>query len=539
MLGRLAKMLISSPGGAAPWLPNRGNPFLYTLHLHGVPDPLDPNPIWEHEYAGGGSIQDVASGRNDRRLRVALDAHRHMGSRRDKESQRLVADPRVYSDVLVRIPINAWRAARYDDRLLIMVDELARMHGEDFQDHLQDERRPRYLVVPEETLAADEVLCQFGMGVFLPDAEDRLVGKAKLLIGKEERDLPPWPLYEMGSGAKQLIDRPVGLYRGQRYLLFGSDHSQGLIRFPAGLGDYQGYAALDLASGLPTVELADGSAVEVKVAGDRQSGEFTCALRPKGGGDESGFVVLVRHKGLPRPSTPVAPVADSGHTIVLGRRSGGPSLSLVALALPSIDGIASSGVTGWRLTLNADGSASESAAGGVILMGKAGEGAIYLKRPGEKDFRPIPLPASRFDCGKGCAPLDFLRTSVTDYLALMRLPVPVPLPLSKEARETGVVLGGRPDPEEAGIALTQLNQPGSLLGREGSLNHLVSRRFVRATPADQGLRVELLSSSYPAYILDHDLRLRATLGYGGGEGLVRSGEHLHIGLYILRYDLGH
>ncbi|MBU0500862.1 MAG: hypothetical protein KJ558_14370 [Gammaproteobacteria bacterium] len=538
MLGRLAKMLISSSGGIAPWLPDNGNPFLISLRLRGVADPLDPNPLWEHEYAGGATIQDLASGRNDRRLRAALDAHRHMGSRRDEESRRLVADPRVHTDVLLRIPVASWRAARYDDRLLIMADELARMHGEDFQDHLLDGRRPRYFLVPEEGLAADEVVCQFGMGVFLPDAEDRLVGEVRFLLGEREEELSPWQVYEMGAGPKHLANRPVGLYRGQRYLLLGKDVFQGTVPFPQGFDAYPDYVAIDLASGLPTIEFAEGSALETRVEGDRQSGEFICTLRPRGGEGCQGLGILIRRKGAITPPTSMSSAAEAGHTIVLGRSTGGPRLRLTALALPSIDGIASSGVTGWRLALNPDGTPSEAASGGAVLMGKAGDTGLYLRRLGELEYRPLSLPAQGVDCGKGCAPFDLMQATVPDYLALLLLPAPVPYLLPRAVQEAGVVLGGRPDDTEAGIALTLLNQPGSLLGREGVLNNLVSRRFVKLIQTGEGLRIELLSSSYPAYLLDREYRLRATLGFGVGSGLLQPGEHLQVGLYVLRYEAG-
>ncbi|OGT89924.1 MAG: hypothetical protein A2286_06370 [Gammaproteobacteria bacterium RIFOXYA12_FULL_61_12] len=535
MLGRLAKLLISSPGGASPWLPAGGNPFLYTLHLRGVADPLDPNPLWEHEYAGGATIQDVASGRNDRRLRTALDAHRHMGSRRDAESRRLVADPRVYTDVLLRIPQSAWRAARYDDRLLIMADELARMHGEDFQNHLLDGRRARYLVVPEDRLPADEVICQFGMGVFLPDAEDRQVGEARFLLGESEEELPPWQSYEMGGDSKHLVSRPAGVYRDQHYLLLGHDLFQGTILFPRSLGGYQGYVAIDLASGRPALEFSDGAALETRVEGDRQMGEFICTLRPRDCEETQGFGILIRRKAAATPPSP-APSAAAGHTIVLGRSTGGPCLRLTALALPTLDGIASSGVTGWRLALNPDGTPSEMASGGAVLTGKAGDKGIYLRRPGEAEYRPMPLPAQGIDCGKGCAPLELMPSTVSGYLALLLLPAPVPYLLPKAVQETGVVLGGQPNGDEAGIALNLLNQLGSLLGCEGMLNNLVSRRFVKVIQTGEGLRIELLSSSYPAYLLDREYHLRGTLGFGAGSGLLHPGEHLQIGLYVLRYE---
>jgi len=47
--------------------------------------------------------------------------------------------------------------------------------------------------------------------------------------------------------------------------------------------------------------------------------------------------------------------------------------------------------------------------------------------------------------------------------------------------------------------------------------------------------VELLSANYPAYILDADYHVTSTMQHGDVVELC-PGDHLHIGLYILRYD---
>nr|MDQ2696853.1 hypothetical protein [Pseudomonadota bacterium] len=147
----------------AAWLKDPPGPHLYAFVLAGVQDPLDPDPLWEHRYSGAPDICDKATGRPERRLREALDAHRQRRPELDQRG-RLVEALYVYTDVVASIPRRVWRNAikAGGARLAMLANNLAVRHAEDFKADLPAGRMPRYVLRPADALADDEVGFAFG-----------------------------------------------------------------------------------------------------------------------------------------------------------------------------------------------------------------------------------------------------------------------------------------------------------------------------------------------------------------------------------------
>ncbi|MBU0498714.1 MAG: hypothetical protein KJ558_15495 [Gammaproteobacteria bacterium] len=529
LFDKLAGGLVS--GGKRGWLDGSGNPFIHTLHLKGVTDPLDPSPLWSSEFGGGAAICEAATGRGDRRLREALDAHRFVGSLED-EFGRVREDRRVFTDVLIRVPDSAWQGARFNHSVRIMQDDLTRRHEEDFQDHLLDARAPRYVILPEATLADDEVLCQFGLGVFLPDAEDRPIGEVQVCICDRSEPLPPWWNYDIGTGVRERVERPAALYRGQKYLLISNSPWQGAIQSPLWPAEASGYAVLHCDNGRYSAEWARCEPVTAAIEGNGQSGRFK-AIFTAGAEARQRLTLAVELKAAALAATP----EGADRTLIFTGEVIGPRLSLTALALPRISANAAAGLTGWTLRLNRDGTLDETASGGVFIQGKTGDDGLYWGRPGERRPARIKPSTQRLDWRPGVDPLEIIRSFQADYLCLLKLPKPHAYPLPPVSDGSGVVIGVNPAGDEVGIPLRALSQPHSLDGREqGVLNDLVSRRFARLTPVEAGLKVELLSANHPIHVLDRNYHHKETLKNHSDSLLLRPGEHLQLALYILRYD---
>lgn len=535
MLNKVAKRIASPGGTQGPWLPIRDNPYLHNLLLKGVSDPLDPHALWEHQYGGGQNIQESITGRSDRRLYLALSAHRVEVSRRDEETGRLLPDPRAHTDVLIRIPLWAWRAARFNDRIPIMTDELSRLHWEAFQNQLHGNRLPRYLVIAEERLADDEVLFQFGLGVFIPNPDDPLIGDVGTYQEGSRAPLSPWQSYEVTTGRKELKARPAGIYLNQKYLLFSNNHLEGTFPFPGGFGPAEGFMVIDLDGASPAVECSPGLTLSATLEPEGETGNSFCHIQGTGALEGQSLDLFLERR-LPRPASRTGTPHQGTIVYIPETTTAGVRLSLAALALPRIDPALIAGLSAWRLRFDPDGTLSEHASGGIEIMGQTGKEELWVKTPGQPDYRSIRLPANKIDCGRGWPTLTLHRSPLPGFLAYLSLPKAIPLSLSIDA-ENGAVLGSQPDPGEIGVALTFLDQPGSLVGRdEGVLNSLVSRRFVKVRPHIDGLRIELLSKKYSAYVLDHAFNIRTVLQLGAGEVLMRPGEYLQLSLYLLRFD---
>jgi len=537
LINRIVKGLTRSRSGTEPWLAQPTNPFLFTLHLTGVDDPMDGDQLWEHEFGGGVEIREVFSDRKDLRLRAALDAHRQVAPRSDPAHGGLVEDHRVFTDVLIRIPRSSWRRHHIvtSGRIPVLLDRLARLHREEFGGQLLGDRTPRYQVAPEDGLGEGEVLCQFGLGVFIPDGNDRLRGEASVCMDAQEQPLPDWEGYQTEAALPTRVRRPSAIYRGQHYLLLAGDPRFSAIRSPLWPQGLAGYALVNLTGDTPELEPEVGS---VRGAGAQRDEGGAWVCRFAGPNPRASTLLEVKL----RLDTPATEGVGLRGRPGLGVPPPIPYLLLTGIALPQVEHV--SRLVQWSLRLDAGGFPAAGGEG-ATLLGKRGMHGVQLLRPGSIQPHSVFLPSPPLEIGPGCTPLRIDPLALDGYLGLLRLerPVEYRLPPPKAG---GLVIGRAPGSEAAGeaeIRLNLLEQQGSMLWEDGStrsvLNDLVSARFARLIPEEEGVRVTQLSERAQLHILDSDLRPLRSVDPGSHDAvLLSSGQHLLLGLYLFRFQLG-
>ena len=213
-----------------PWLRNDGSERLFTLRLKQVENPLDPDALWEDEYGGGSSMIESISKSSTRRLKVALDAHRRLTPQK-QEFDFAVENMQVFSDVVVWLPSTLWHHSSREggERLFMLSEKLKYRHRTDFGDALYQQKPPCYAIMPLDSLAADEVMFQFGKGVFLPDSNAQQTATIKVLqTGKAPIALANWIFFE----ESQEIERPSALYSQQHFLLVAASHQEAALQSP-------------------------------------------------------------------------------------------------------------------------------------------------------------------------------------------------------------------------------------------------------------------------------------------------------------------
>ncbi|MGH6855720.1 MAG: hypothetical protein ACREDN_09910 [Aestuariivirga sp.] len=85
--------------------------------------------------------------------------------------------------------------------------------------------------MPADDLPIDEVFCQFGMAVFIPDRSDLRLAQLNLQLGDEESELPmpEWIFFDNGREVR----RPAAWYEGQHSFVVAAE--RGLCCMPAPL----------------------------------------------------------------------------------------------------------------------------------------------------------------------------------------------------------------------------------------------------------------------------------------------------------------
>ncbi|MGF1528222.1 MAG: hypothetical protein ACFCBW_15695 [Candidatus Competibacterales bacterium] len=157
-------------------------------------------------------------------LREALTRHPHTpATRRHKE--------RLFCHVILRLP----RQAVVDDERFHggvqrreLIEDLCALHGQELGDYLPPGLTPRYRVVGDPTLPADQVQFVFGHAIYLPAPQEPVAleialgpsagGEAGPADGEAD-GAPPLPT----EGPNRDTPTPgPGLYRHQRLALLGS-----------------------------------------------------------------------------------------------------------------------------------------------------------------------------------------------------------------------------------------------------------------------------------------------------------------------------
>lgn len=161
---------------------------LFTFKLKEVDEPLNPMPLWDYRHGGGNHHIEVES-EKPMGLMEVLNAHRCRQMERDRRGF-LTETFKVFTDVVMWVSPAIWEQEIQfgGPRLELLADNLSKLHHEDFGDELAWERDPSYVIMPGAGLDKEEVVFQFGLGVFVPGENDRLTARLTM----KRKDKTPW-----------------------------------------------------------------------------------------------------------------------------------------------------------------------------------------------------------------------------------------------------------------------------------------------------------------------------------------------------------
>jgi hypothetical protein len=541
---------------APPWLGD--NEKLFALKWKQANLSLDPQVLWDARYGGGG--------RDSGGLREALDRHRCLRFENDERGW-LKETRKVFTDVILWIPPAIWRqeiqvgAARIER----LVDNLAKHHEEDFGDDLAFDRRPAYAVMPnpDPDSPEDELVFQFGLGVFVPLPTDRRVERVELKI----QDRTPWralPDFTFWKGGKP-TRRPMALYENQQFLLLGASledaaiqappaendrqvwfsHNRGSAWFNLGLGERDGCFGDDRC-------VSDGRFVHRDPETGGREFLFRDALR---GPEEAGENLMIRFVPVKeaedgaadgpsalrhslRPGGNVIHSLRQGLTIVPGMIR--HRLSVSAIALPRAEGIA--GLESWTLWFRPSGDPAnedESPEGFAGFSATSAEKRLRCRMPGQTDFGEVPPPPATLAAENGLS-FEIAPSPIPEmHHGILGLPVPRFHPVGENP-----FLIGRNVPE-SDFRLDILAQPGSLAwapgrGRVGAtLGDIgLSGEHFRVRLEGDRLAVKMTRGRLPVHVLDRAIALEETLmPFQEKEALLSPGQYLLVGCYMLGFDV--
>ena len=540
---------------ATPWLGD--NEKLFTLKWEQANLSLDPQVLWDARYGGG---------RESGGLRGALDNHRFICVETD-ERGRLKDTFKVFTDVILWIPAAMWRqeiqvgAARIER----LVDNLAKHHEEDFGDDLAFDRTPAYAVMPNPNPNSpeNELVFQFGLGVFVPLPTDRRVERVELKI----QDRTPWlplPDFTFWKGGKP-TRRPMALYENQQFLLLGASledaaiqappaendrkawfsHNRGSAWFNLGLGERDGCFGDDRC-------VSDGTFVHRDPETGGREFLFRDALRGSGEAGENLMIRFVPVKEAAddpadgpsalrhslRPGGNVIHSLRQGLTIVPGMIR--HRLSVAAIALPRAEGI--TGLESWTLWFRPSGdpaSEDEPQTGLAGFSAHSAEKRLRCRMPGQTDFGEVPPPPATLAAENGLS-FEIAPSPIPEmHHGILGLPAPRFHPVGENP-----FLIGRNVPE-SDFRLDMLAQPGSLTwapgrGRAGTtLGDIgLSGEHVRVRLEGDRLAVKMTRGRLPVHVLNDAIALEQTLmPFQEKEALLSPGQYLLVGCYVLGFDL--
>lgn len=535
------------------WLGLRGSAYLFTLRLQGVDDPLGADAIWDATYGGQAGIKAQVNGKEQTAcLHDALRDHPFLMYKPDPNiPARETDDPRTFSEVVIWIPAKHWKNEEKQSgyQFQKMVSRLRYNHQRDFKNLLYPERGVRYCIMPDPSLKPDEVVCQFGLSVFIPSADDEPHSNLSLRKGGKGYPLPDWIFFEQGKR----ITRPFGLYPDQQYLQLGYEREHSCLTPPTWLEQQQGFLQLRVldATGDDRQQYAD----DEYITNDGQpqyghGGRLVCHYHAVGTPEDCLTLEVIPHSSIAdriREAGGSASAVLRGLTIGRGSRrtANGDSycLLLAGLVLPKLD-IAGT-ITSWQLHFDHRGKlleTQEAAQGyGLRFSAQIHAANIEWQRSDMPRAERLQTPVE-LDCQGTPFSLQPAPVAVEQY-ALLKLPSVLPLPLDDQPCTLGRPDGKDPSNKERHIPLDLLDKAGTLLDAHGkdfgrSLNYLgFSARHIGLTVRDGVLQVRQLSSS-PTYVLDQNSKLRDTLD-ADQEVNLQVGEQLLVGSYWLYFDRQH
>lgn len=286
---------------------------VFTLALQGVEDPFDVDPLWDKKYGGQPGIVEQMSGDTEFRLQAAIDGCRDVKFARDDAGRFREQSP-VFTDIVVWIAAKRWNtdAMHGGRRIEALATNLAALHVRKFGRSVPAHRKPIYTVMPDEALADDAVMFQFGFGVFVPTSWDVLEGSVKLQLGDKGQpsELPAWSFWRDGAQLR----RPAGYYRGQNSLLISADNSTP-VRSPVWLKHGKGYISVNLNTADSERVFTDPEHIVVAKASEpsKTGGTYRCVLKPSSAGGANLTLVL---KPLAEPKVNAWPDEEAPKTRV-------------------------------------------------------------------------------------------------------------------------------------------------------------------------------------------------------------------------------
>ena len=284
---------------------------VFTLALQGVEDPFDVDPLWDKKYGGQPGIVEQMSGDTEFRLQAAIDGCRDVKFARDDAGRFREQSP-VFTDIVVWIAAKRWNtdAMHGGRRIEALATNLAALHVRKFGRSVPAHRKPIYTVMPDEALADDAVMFQFGFGVFVPTSWDVLEGSVKLQLGDKGQpsELPAWSFWRDGAQLR----RPAGYYRGQNSLLISADNSTP-VRSPVWLKHGKGYISVNLNTADSERVFTDPEHIVVAKASEpsKTGGTYRCVLKPSSAGGANLTLVL---KPLAEPKVNAWPEEETPKT---------------------------------------------------------------------------------------------------------------------------------------------------------------------------------------------------------------------------------
>lgn len=284
---------------------------VFTLSLMGVADPFDADPLWDRRYGGVSEIYEEKSEDKDFRLQAALDGCRDVKFMRD-DAGRFREHTPVFTDVVVWVSGKQWRAdsQRGGRKIEALANNLTKLHHKMFRRSLPEGREPIYTVMPDDKLQDSEIVVQFGFGVYVPNADDHLLGNVYLKRKKDDKDgteFAEWSFWKDGKETR----RPVGIWEGQGALLVTPDQTSP-VRAPLWFGGETPGGNISINLGAAEDERVYPSeadvSVEETISPKTDSDPFCWVLKDKSApAAESTLVIEVKFIEAPKTSRAETP----------------------------------------------------------------------------------------------------------------------------------------------------------------------------------------------------------------------------------------
>jgi|GEM_PF-2741310 len=493
---------------APTWL-HHPSPLLYNLMLDNVADVLDADALWQY----GGNVQSQDKPRQAG-LRKALQDHPTGIGRKINGNVFNSITYKVFSDVAVWISEELWHEQDLsgNDALFVMADKLLYLHADDFKGLLYQNREPHYSIMPMASLARDQILCQFGLGVFIPGPDDHQTGELRIHTSKKQsHSLPEWWFYEKADEhlPVQKIARPAGFYEKQYSLLIGNGLDNAAIHSPVWFEQEPGGYILVDSRTQPVSFKGDGKIVQTGTC-TQNSGISHCPFYAKDN-PQDALSLQIGPVGIRTDTLESHTFVDnsndqplSGYTFVDSDDEAAAidlALCLTALALPRTRALPGKSRY-WVMSFDSGGFPAATPVETFWQLRGDVNGNLAWRMASEQVWQPTALPLAGTDVPLPIAsemPLHLMPSPLPDsYLALYSLPMPLVLAGLDDGRCT---IGRAAD-----IVIDFLTRPDSLSnGTEtDTLNNLRFSREHLALEVQGGqLGITQLSATAPTYIQQH------------------------------------